>query len=267
MQMSNYWQKRQFNQQKILLDKTIEETNSHLAKLYKSSIRDVENDMRKLYLDMLVQAEDGKIKTNDLYRYNRYWDLRNDLNSKLVALGEKEIKMLDTALTKQYYKVQEYFNENPKFMAKTSRGIIREVSTIPVDMNNPIVGEKAEAVVNSVWCADGKYWSERVWEHKAQLQTSLENGLLDVVARGVGPDELTKSIMKEFNKEFNVANTLVRTELAHVYIQAAADRYQEAGCEFYEVLSAQSDDECYDMNGTEVSFKEMAEGENCPPFH
>ena len=71
MKMS-YWKDRQFNQQKILLDKTIEETNSHLAKLYKSSIRDVENDMRKLYLDMLVQAEDGKIKTNDLYRYNRY---------------------------------------------------------------------------------------------------------------------------------------------------------------------------------------------------
>lgn len=153
----SYWRDRQFSQRKILLDKTIEETNSHLATIYKSSIREVENDMRSLYLDMLVQSEDGKVKINDLYRYNRYWELRNDLNSKLQSLGEKEIKMLDVALTKQYYKVQEYFNKNPKFLAKTERGLTKVVSSIPVDINSPIVNEKAKAVVNSVWCADGKY--------------------------------------------------------------------------------------------------------------
>jgi SPP1 gp7 family putative phage head morphogenesis protein len=99
------------------------------------------------------------------------------------------------------------------------------------------------------------------------LQSTLEQGLLDTITRGVGPDELTKTIMKEFNKEFGVANTLVRTELTHVYVQAAAERYQDAGCEYYEVLSAQSDDECFDMNGTIIRFSEMVEGENCPPFH
>ena len=263
----SYWKDRAFEQQKLLLDKTIEETNSHLASVYKNSMREVERDMKSLYLDLQAQSEDGKVKINDLYRYNRYWELRQDINSKLQSLGEKEIKMVDRALTLQYYKVQDYFNKNPKFMAKTERGITKVVSSIPVDLNSPIVSENAEAVVNSVWCADGKYWSERVWEHKEKLQADVEQGLLDTITRGVGPDELTKTLMEDFNKGFHTAQTLVRTELTHVYTQAAAERYQNAGCEFYEVLSAQSDDECYDMNGAVIRFSEMIEGENAPPFH
>lgn len=262
-----YWQDRQFSQRKILLDKTIEETQDKLATIYKSSMKDIEKDMRSLYLELQQQSADGKVKINDLYRYNRYWELRNDVNQKLKSLGEKEIKLMDKQLLNQYMKVQEYFNKNPKFMAKTERGVTKVVSAVPVDLNSPVVSENAEAVVNSVWCADGKYWSERVWEHKAQLQADLEQGLLDTIVRGVGPDELTKTLMKDFNKEYNVANTLVRTELTHVYTRAAADRYSEAGCEFYEVLSAQSDDECYDMNGTVIRLSEMVEGDNAPPFH
>ena len=67
-----YWQDRLFKQQELLLDKTIEETNQHLASVYKSSMRGVERDLKSLYLDLQKQAEDGKVKINDLYRYNRY---------------------------------------------------------------------------------------------------------------------------------------------------------------------------------------------------
>jgi len=67
-----YWQDRQFNQRKILLDKTIEETQEKLATVYKSSMKDIENDMRSLYLELQQQSADGKVKINDLYRYNRY---------------------------------------------------------------------------------------------------------------------------------------------------------------------------------------------------
>jgi len=155
--MSSYWQKRQFNQQKILLDKTIEETDFHLATIYKSSMREVEKDMKSLYLDLQNQSANGEVKINDLYRYNRYWQLRSDLNRKLVSLGEKEVKLLDKQLVGQYMAVQKYFNENPKFMAKTVRGIAKEVSAIPVDLTSPLVSENALSVVNSIWCADGKY--------------------------------------------------------------------------------------------------------------
>lgn len=217
---------------------------------------------------LLFDLSKDEVKINDLYRYNRYWELRNDLNKKLVVLGQKEIRLMDKDLINMYMRVQDYFNKNPKFLAKTQDGkVVKMINANPVDMKSPLVSEKAQAVVDSVWCADGKYWSERVWERMDKLQASLEQGLTDVITRGVGPDEVAKTIATEFNKEFKVARTLVRTELNHVYTQAAAERYQDAGCEYYEVLSAQSDDECFDMNGTIIKFSEMEEGENCPPFH
>ena len=261
----SYWRDRVFNQQKILLDKSIDEVNLHLATVYKSSMKDVEKDMKALLFDL--QKEDG-VKINDLYRYNRYWELRNDINHKLVALGQKEIRLLDKELINMYMKVQDYFNKNPKFLAKTENGkVVKMVNAVPVDMNNPIVSEHAQAVVDSLWCADGKYWSERVWGRMDALQGSLEQGLTDIITRGVGPDEVAATIAKEFGKEFSIAQTLVRTELNHVYTQTAAERYKEAGCEYYEVLSNQSDDECFDMNGAIIRFSEMVEGDNCPPFH
>lgn len=167
-----------------------------------------------------------------------------------------------------YYRVQDYFNKNPKFLAKTVDGkVVKMVNSNPVDTTSPIVAEKAQAVVNSVWCADGKYWSERVWERMDKLQAALEKGLTDIIVRGASSDELALTIAQEMNKDFNTARTLVRTELSHIYNQAAAERYQDAGCEYYEVLSNQSEDECFEMNGTVIRFSEMVEGENCPPFH
>lgn len=67
-----YWQDRQFSQRKILLDKTIEETQNYLATAYKNSMKDIEKDMKSLYLELQQQSKDGKVKVNDLYRYNRY---------------------------------------------------------------------------------------------------------------------------------------------------------------------------------------------------
>ena len=67
----SYWKDRIEEQKKILLGKSIDELDSHLATIYKSSMREIEKDMTELYFELLSQGE-GEIKINDLYRYNRY---------------------------------------------------------------------------------------------------------------------------------------------------------------------------------------------------
>lgn len=264
----SYWTDRYLSQEKILLDKTVEETNLHLARIYKKALRDNERDLKNLMNELKAQTAKGDITINDLYRYNRFWEVRSDINRRLMDLGHKQNDVLGKDLIDMYFNVQKYFNENPKFFAKSAkRGQITGLSMQPVDMNSPIVSEHAATIVNSVWCADGKYWSERTWQHMTELQTDIENGLLDTIVRGANPDELTKELMRDFSKSYHQANTLVRTELNHVYNQAAAERYQSAGCQFYEILSHQSDDECLEYNGMSFRFDEMIEGENAPPFH
>ena len=266
--MSNYWRNRYLSQEKILLDKSIEETENHLIKLYSNSLQLNERELRNLLNDLQKQGIEGEMKINDLYRYNRYWEVRADLNRRLLELGRKQNDSLEKDLVDMYKRVQIYFNHNPKFMARTMNGkLVKAVNARPMDMSSPIVSERAQAIVNSVWCADGKYWSERTWVHMDELQQDIENGLLDIITRGTNPDELTQTLMRDFGKSYHQAQTLVRTELNHVYTQAAAERYADAGCEFYEVIAQQSEDECLEYDGQVYRLDMMVEGENAPPFH
>ena len=266
--MSNYWRNRYLSQEKILLDKSIEETENHLIKLYSNSLQLNERELRNLLNDLQKQGIEGEMKINDLYRYNRYWEVRADLNRRLLELGRKQNDSLEKDLVDMYKRVQIYFNHNPKFMARTMNGkLVKAVNARPVDMSSPIVSERAQAIVNSVWCADGKYWSERTWVHMDELQQDIENGLLDIITRGTNPDELTQTLMRDFGKSYHQAQALVRTELNHVYTQAAAERYADAGCEFYEVIAQQSEDECLEYDGQVYRLDMMVEGENAPPFH
>ena len=134
-----------------------------------------------------------------------------------------------------------------------------------------------------------------------KLQQSLVDGLSDTLIRGTNPDELVTQLTKEqfgltvedkneeaFSKAFQRSRTLVSTELAHIYNQAAIERYIEAGCAYYQVLVAPDNtskaiawnaahknaqkkeypcEECLALDGKTFSFLEMEEGVNCPPIH
>lgn len=282
----SYWRDRWLQQEGILLDKSIDETETYLISMYQKSLRDVENDLKQLYYDLLNQSDDGEIKINDLYRYNRYWEIRNSIHIRLEELGNKQIRVLEPRLVDMYYRVQDYFNTNPKVYARTGR-MVKPIDLGYMDLKSPVVSERANTVVNSVWCADGKYWSDRIWDNMDLLQQNLEQGLFDTIIRGVSPEEAMKRIADAeavdtpYQQAFNRAERLVRTELSHVYNQAAIDRYIDAGCEYFEVLAAPDKTtkisknkvafypcpDCDRMDGKIFSLLEAEEGENMPPFH
>ena len=70
--MSNYWEQRLIKQQKELLDPSIDELDNHLIRLYKSSLDKNKREMVNLYNTLINESENGTVKINDLYRYNRY---------------------------------------------------------------------------------------------------------------------------------------------------------------------------------------------------
>jgi len=221
----------------------------------------------------------------------------------LTSLGQQEIKILNKDLLGMYATVNEYFNKNPKFLARTvSSGKAEKIISMaanPTNMHEPIFGINAKEVVDRIWCADGRTWSDRVWNNMEKLQASLEKGISDVVVRGQGADEVVTTIMQEqtgltiedanteaFEKAFSRTRALVSTELAHVYNQAAIQRYIDAGCVGYEVLVAPENtakaiaynathkdkkfypcEDCESLKGKVFLFNDMEEGVNCPPIH
>ena len=155
----SYWKDRLNWQEEIVLESGISSSENKLVRLYKRAAELNEKDMKALLYDMQKNELDS---INDLYRYNRYWQVQADINRRLNELGVAEVKILDKDLIAMYMTVQEYFNKHPKVFAQTRRGIAKEITLGYVDLKNPLVSQKAETVAKMIWCADGKNYSDRV---------------------------------------------------------------------------------------------------------
>ena len=173
------------------------------------------------------------------------------LNKQLKALGGKEITITNQKLLDMY--------------AITSSSVGKSIN-----FSGEFNQKTAKEVINSIWCADGKHWSNRIWQNKAQLQVALEKGLIDCVSRGVSKDELVKTLMETFDVSYRKADRIARTELSYVQNKAAINKYIEVGIDEYEILSAHDERTCpicSKMNGKRFKIAEMTVGENAPPFH
>ena len=247
----NYWQKRELKQRELQYDRTLAQYEAELRKQYQQSLKAVSRDIEKLYDELLVSSADGTLLASDLYKYNRYFSLMKSLNKQLKALGGKEITITNQKLLDMY--------------AITSSSVGKSIN-----LSGEFNQKTAKEIINSIWCADGKHWSNRIWQNKAQLQVALEKGLIDCVSRGVSKDELVKTLMETFDVSYRKADRIARTELSYVQNKAAINKYIEAGIDEYEILSAHDERTCpicSKMNGKCFKIAEMTVGENAPPFH
>ena len=250
----SYWYDRIDYQSNKAYNKRLHKIDKQLQFEYQRALNSIELELVALYDKLISEAANGEIRPNDLYKYNRYFEMHNKLNETLTLLGGKEIKIYRKELLDMYSNVQDIItNEAP-----------HAISTVMIS------NELATKALDSVWCADGKHWSDRVWKNKEALQNSIERGIMDCIVRGVPKDEFVKDLMQRFNVSFAQADRLARTELSFIQNQAAADRYQRAGIDKYEILAARdarTSDICREQDGKIYEFSKMQVGVNYPPFH
>lgn len=98
------------------------------------------------------------------------------------------------------------------------------------------------------------------------LQTSLEEGLLECVVTGKKSSDLKKLLQERFNVSYNRADTLVRTEMAHIQTEAAKQRYSDYGIKQVEIW-ADPDERTCEVCG-KLHKKKYPVGANIPiPAH
>lgn len=246
-----YWERRQVEQKLALLDKTVEDFKKKLKKEYIRAINQTKQNLSDMYYELLDSSEDGTILMSDLYRYNRYYDLINDLNKELVRLGGVEVGLTDAALQSMYILTSEMVGNHIHFSTGYS-------------------ATQMKRVIDTIWCNDGKLWSDRIWNDKEKLANRIEKGLVDCVASGATKEKLVKTLMDEMNTSFYCAERIARTELSYVQNQATLDKYNEAGIEYYEFLAtgdSRTCDICQDLNGKKFRLSEAQVGVNYPPIH
>ncbi len=232
-----------------IYDDAVEDTEKHLERLYRKAALRLKRNIEELYNKFEVRPEDLII--NDLYKNNQYYILLSQLNRELTRLGAEEIKVLDSKM--------EAFYEYTSGAVSNQIGF-QKAFQLP-----------AERVIHSIWCKDGKDWSDRIWSNKAVLQERLEQKLVDCIAGGLSKDKAVNELCNlsiEGNR--NAADRIVRTELTRIQNAAAADTYKAAGIEKYEYLAIEDDrtsEECSELNGKIFRLDDAVVGENFPPIH
>lgn len=252
----SYWAERQVKAQEKLTAKNVKEVQKQLIKYYGTTMKKILDDFENTYNKLLLSIDEGKEPTPaDLYKLDKYWQTQAQLRKELTALGDKQLSLLSKQFEINFFEVY-YSFAIPSSDAFTSISV-----------------EAALGMINQVWAADGKAWSSRVWENINRLQETLNEGLIDCVVAGRKPTELKRVLQERFGVSYNRANTLVRTEMAHIQTMAAQQRYKDYGLEYYEILGNDDDScgnhgvDCHKMNGKRFSYAEMKVGKNAPPFH
>lgn len=248
-----YWDERNKEAMDLLTDKSIAETEAQLAKYYQKCMKSTTEQFADTYQHLLDSVADGRQPTPaDLYKLDKYWQAQAQLQKNLQNLSDKTGQLFYKEFVKQY------------------EGIYKALA-LPTELAFGTVDNAvAKQVINSIWCSDGKQWSQRIWENTNKLQQELNDKLIECLVDGKKTTELKQALMERFGVSYNRADTVVRTEMAHIQTESACQRYKDAGIERYEVLVSPDErtcDDCGEYDGQQFLLSEMVVGVNAPPFH
>lgn len=224
--MSNYWQERNKKIQEIIQGKSIKSIQAQLQKYYRGASIKIIEDFENVYNKVLNDMKDREPTPADLYKLDKYWKALATMEQELKKLGNQEIEVLATSFRQTF--IDTYNN-----LALPSTQAFSTVDIAVVDQ-----------LINSIWVGDGKQWSDRVWDNQARLSQTLNEELIHCLTTGKKDSELKQILMERFNVSYHRAETLVRTETAHIQTESAKKRYQDYGVEYVEVLVDEDDRTC-----------------------
>ena len=222
-----YWEDRMAKAQANLYDKNRRDIDKMIRKYYQSMSRQVIEDFESTYDKLLATLRDGKQPTPaDLYKLDKYWSMQTQLDQKLTRLGKKQIAALTRGFRTQFYDTY------------------KVIKLDGLKTFNTIDDGAVEQIINQIWCADGKSWSARIWDNLNALKQTLNEELIQTVVTGKKTSQLKQLLQERFNVSYSRADTLVRTELAHIQTQAAQQRYKDYGITEYEFYADPDERTC-----------------------
>ena len=227
MKPDKYWAARTAKTMENLTTKSIRETERQLTRYYGNAMRKIIGQFEQTYDKLLSTLEKDKPPTPaDLYKLDKYWQMQAQLQKELQQLGYNQLNSLSESFVTQYMDIYQALalNDEGNF--------------------NSIDSALAQQMINQIWCADGKSWSERVWANTAKLQEALNDNLIDCVVAGKKTTDLKNMLQEQFGVSYNRADSIVRTEMAHIQTQAAKKRYEDYGIREVEILADEDERRC-----------------------
>lgn len=210
-----------------LTAKKAKEIDEQLDKYYTSAMKKTISSFEATYDKILAQQAEGKqITPALLYKLDTYWQMQANMAKELQKLGNKQMVLFSKQFEDEFIDIYESLaiEGHPSFRTADRK--------------------MANQMINTIWTADGKAWSDRIWDNLNHLQETLNEELIHCVVAGKKTSDLKKLLQERFGVSYNRADTLARTEMAHIQTQAAQQRYIDAGITEMEVWASPDERRC-----------------------
>lgn len=223
----SYWQDRMAESQTKLTNKSIRQIEKQMKKYYSDAMKRTIADFEATYNKLMQAVGEGRAPTPaDLYKLDKYWQMQGQMRRELQKLGDKQMIALSKAFEENFFEI--YYS----------------IGIPGLEAFNTIDSEMVQQLINHVWVADGKSWSQRIWENTELLASTLNDELVNCVVAGKKTTDLKNMLQDRFNVSYGRADALVRTELAHIQTQAAQKRYEDYGITEMEVWADEDERRC-----------------------
>lgn len=223
----SYWDKRVAEAQAAISEKTTKQIEKQLRKYYKRAAAQVIDDFERTYNKVLLQkAEGAQVTPALLYKLDAYWKMQGQLRQQLQKLGEKQVSLLTKYFELNFFEV--YYS----------------IAIPGVEAFNSIDNKVVEQLINQIWVADGKSWSQRIWDNTELLVETLNEELVHCVVTGKTSSQLKQILQERFSVSYERADALAKTEIAHVQTQAARQRYQDYGISKVQIWADKDERRC-----------------------
>ena len=224
---NEWWKEREARAREKLSNKAAKKINDQMRKYYKTAMNNTINSFSDTYIHILDSLEDGREPTPaDLYKLDTYWQMQGQLQGELQKLNAKQVKLLSENFRLNFFDVY------------------HSIALEGLETFNTIDTNVVEQLINAIWCSDGKTWSSRIWDNTTQLAETLNEELINCLTTGKKTTELKKILQDRFSVSYGRADTLVRTELAHIQTEAAKKRYEDYGIKRVQIWADADERRC-----------------------
>lgn len=296
MKKGDYWRER-FNQLEESQNRRGAECATEIERQYRQAQLRIEEKIDRWYQRFAdnngISMQEARIllSGSDLEEFR--WDVQDYIrHGKENAVNGRWIKQLENASGRYHISRLEAINLQIQQSVESLYGqqldsiesAMRDIyingyyhtafeiqKGVGVAWNFATLDEKTiDKVIHNPWAADGKNFSERIWQNRQKLAKELNTELVQNIILGEDPQRAIDAIARKMNVSRTNAGRLVMTEEAFFSSAAQRDCFNELGVEQYEIvatLDSHTSDICQAMDGKVFPMSEYEPGITAPPFH
>jgi len=154
-----------------------DEASEDLKREYERVFRDLETLVLGLLVDYEYRLFMGTNIPNNIYQFNKYYEMLEEVRNRLNELARTEEVIIDKSLTEMY---------------KDTNKIVSN----DIGVSTKITDQQVQQAISTAWLQDGLRFSDRVWKNKDSMLQILKKGIADITITGISRQRVTELLMK-----------------------------------------------------------------------